>query len=86
VDGQSYDAERWGQYFRPAGVMLADMAETPDAEPSAPAAKPALKTVPKAEVAEEDEAPAAAAPVQAAVKSQKADDILAMIRARQAKQ
>ena len=86
VDGQSYDAERWGQYFRPAGVMLANMAETPDAEPSAPAAKPALKTVPKAEVAEEDEAPAAAAPVQAAAKSQKADDILAMIRARQAKQ
>jgi hypothetical protein len=45
-----------------------------------------LKAVPKPAVEEEDEAPAAVAPVQAAAKSQKADDILAMIRARQNKQ
>jgi hypothetical protein len=91
VDGQPYDTERWGQYFRPAGVAAPGGAATGDAEDTpAPAAKPALKVAaPAAPVAEDafDEEPApAAAPVSAAKPSGNAQDILAMIRARQNKQ
>ena len=91
VDGQPYDTERWGQYFRPAGVSAPGGAAVTDAEDTpAPAARPALKVAaPAAPVAEDafDEEPAAAAaPVTAAKPSGNAQDILAMIRARQNKQ
>jgi hypothetical protein len=90
VDGQPYDTERWGQYFRPAGVAAPGGAAAGDAEDTpAPAAKPALKVAAPAPVAEDafDEEPAAAAaPVTAAKPSGNAQDILAMIRARQNKQ
>jgi hypothetical protein len=91
VDGQPYDTERWGQYFRPAGVQAPGGAVASDAEDvPAPAARPALKiATPAAPVAEDafDEEPApAAAPVTAAKPSGNAQDILAMIRARQTKQ
>jgi hypothetical protein len=91
VDGQPYDTERWGQYFRPAGVQAPGGAAAGDADDTpAPAAKPALKVAaPAAPVAEDafDEEPApAAAPVAAAKPSGNAQDILAMIRARQNKQ
>jgi hypothetical protein len=91
VDGQPYDTERWGQYFRPAGVAAPGGAAAGDAEDTpAPAARPALKVAtPAAPVAEDafDEEPApAAAPVSAAKPSGNAQDILAMIRARQNKQ
>ena len=91
VDGQPYDTERWGQYFRPAGVQAPGGAATGDAEDTpAPAARPSLKVAaPAAPVAEDafDEEPApAAAPVTAAKPSGNAQDILAMIRARQNKQ
>ena len=91
VDGQPYDTERWGQYFRPAGVAAPGGAAAGDAEDTpAPAARPALKiATPAAPVAEDafDEEPApAAAPVTAAKPSGNAQDILAMIRARQTKQ
>ena len=97
VDGQPYDTERWGQYFRPAGVQAPSGSS--DAETAAPAtanfgqmttAAPAAKAAP-APVAEtpawEDEEPAAAtAPVaKPAATTQKAEDILAMIRSRQQK-
>jgi len=86
VDGQPYDTERWGQYFRPAGVS-APAGASVDAEESAPV-KPALKVAaPTPAVTsdfDEDEAPAASAPVSAKP-AQKAEDILAMIRARQQK-
>jgi hypothetical protein len=91
VDGQPYDTERWGQYFRPAGVQA-------PAGGSAPAvavdghgdvhevpAKPALKVAAPTSDFDDEEAPAASAPVAAAKPAQKAEDILAMIRARQAK-
>jgi len=90
VDGQPYDAERWGQYFRPAGM------QSPAGSVSAPVATPVAAPVAPAPVAESastdtgwtDVAPAAApAPVaQAAAEepSSKAEDILAMIRSRQA--
>jgi hypothetical protein len=92
VDGQPYDTERWGQYYRPAGVQApagGSSSATHDDEESAPRQTP----VTKASVAEvpfdEDDAPAASAPVvkpaASAPAGNKAEDILAMIRARQQK-
>jgi hypothetical protein len=90
VDGQPYDTERWGQYFRPAGVNAPAGGAGDDGAAPAPAARStpvaATFTAPVAEAApwEEDAAEAAAAPVQAVAKpAQKAEDILAMIRSRQ---
>jgi len=90
VDGQPYDTERWGQYFRPAGVQAPAGGSTPAStvDEDAPAAKPALKVVTPAAASEfdEDDAPAPTAPVaKPAGGGQKAEDILAMIRARQQK-
>jgi hypothetical protein len=86
VDGQPYDTERWGQYFRPAGVNAPGGAtdDTATAAAAAPAARPAPAT-PVAEAApwEEDAAEAAAAPIAAPKATQNAQDILAMIRSRQ---
>jgi hypothetical protein len=91
VDGQPYDTERWGQYFRPAGVN-APGGSSNDAETSAPATAPApvAKAAP-ASTAEtpawEDEPAEATAPVVAKpAAGGNAQDILAMIRARQTKQ
>jgi hypothetical protein len=89
VDGQPYDTERWGQYFRPAGVAAPGAAAGDADDTPAPAAKPALKVAaPAAPVAEDsfdDEPAPAAAPVAKAIPSGNAQDILAMIRARQNK-
>lgn len=86
VDGQSYDTERWGQYFRPAGVSApagSSGATHSDEDAPAPAAKPAPAV---ASSVDEDDTPAvASAPVEAKPSTQKAEDILAMIRARQNK-
>jgi hypothetical protein len=80
VDGQSYDTERWGQYFRPAGVNApatatltvdghSDVHKTP-----APAAASDLS----------DEPAVASAPIEAKpAAGNNTQDILAMIRARQ---
>jgi hypothetical protein len=85
VDGQTYDTERWGQYFRPAGVNApAGGSGTAHADEDAPA--PAARPAPAAASTfdDEDDAPAvASAPVEAKPSTQKAEDILAMIRARQ---
>jgi hypothetical protein len=91
VDGQPYDTERWGQYFRPAGVNApaGGAASTDEDAPAVAAPKAAPAPVAKAEPQpwEGDEEPAAAAaPVaKPAAPTQKAEDILAMIRSRQAK-
>jgi hypothetical protein len=86
VDGQSYDTERWGAYFRPAGVTApgGSGAAHTDEDTPAPAAKPAPAVASNFD--DEDDAPApavASAPVEAKPSTQKAEDILAMIRARQ---
>ena len=87
VDGQSYDTERWGQYFRPAGVTAPAGSTNESATATtgyiAPAA--ATQTVPATSSNFDDEEPAvASAPVEAKpASSDKAQDILAMIRARQ---
>ena len=84
VDGQPYDAEKWGSYYRPAGVQIAN------AQPreSAPATQPAPAPAPTVEATPEPvavEVPTeATAPVEdAKPSSQRAEDILAMIRNRQ---
>ena len=91
VDGQPYDTERWGQYFRPAGVQAPAGSSAPapavDEDTPVPAAKPAMRVAPDASnFDDEDDTPVATAPVaKPAGGGQKAEDILAMIRARQAK-
>lgn len=68
VDSQSYDTERWGQYFRPTGVTAPTSSNVE--------ASPEKKS---AEVVQHK----AAESVAAKPSSQKAEDILAMIRSRQ---
>jgi len=83
VDGQSYDTERWGNYFRPAGVSApAGAAPAVEVDEDAPA--PATKPAPAVTSDFDDEEPATAtAPVAAKASTDKAQDILAMIRSRQ---
>jgi hypothetical protein len=85
VDGQSYDTERWGAYFRPAGVNAPAGSGTAhahaDEDTPAPAAK--VAPAPAASSFDEDEPSATTAPVEAKPSTDKAQDILAMIRARQ---
>jgi hypothetical protein len=86
VDGQSYDTERWGQYFRPAGVTAPAGSGTGSAHVDEDAPAPTAKAAPAptSSFDEEDDTPvAASAPVEAKAGTQKAEDILAMIRARQ---
>ena len=81
VDGEAFDMDRWGQYFRPAG--MAQRTGDPVAPAaSTPAPTPAAAPAPVAEAAPEaTPAPAAeAAPAEGG----NAQDILAMIRNRQA--
>ena len=90
VDGQSYDPERWGQYFRPAGVAAPSGSSSGSAATSDEEAAPAPVTrpvsAPTTSSFDEDDAPTATAPVtKPAGGGQNAQDILAMIRARQNK-
>ena len=78
VDGQAYDADKWGAYYKPAGFQGGN------ATPAAPAPTAPATVAPA--VIEEDDIPAPTAPVvaqAAAPSSQRAEDILAMIRSRQ---
>ena len=88
VDGEAYDAERFGQYFRPAGMAartgdpnVSSSNGTATSRTEAPAATPApaVETAP-APQAEATPAPAAET---ANAESGNAQDILAMIRSRQ---
>ena len=94
VDGQPYDAEKWSQYFRPAG--MAQRTGDPVNATAAPQPTPAMETTAAPVTAQPTPEPAPAptpepvatapapetAPTQATTDS-KAEDILAMIRARQ---
>jgi hypothetical protein len=79
VNGQSYDPDRWGQYFRPAGVTAPTGVSVESVEPAATTVAPMVND------GFDDEPAAPSAPVEAKLSSQKAEDILAMIRARQNK-
>jgi hypothetical protein len=89
VDGQPYDNERWGQYYRPwgleapAGTTAAQTSATTETRAPATAPVAAASTAPWEADAEE----AANAPITIpkATSSDKAQDILAMIKARQNK-
>lgn len=90
VDGEAYDAERWGQYFKPAGISSAT------GDPVGKSA-PAAKAAPAATV-DDDDIPFNAEPAPAPTKQEApktasapaasggASDILAMIRSRSNKQ
>ena len=92
VDGQSFDMERWGQYFRPAGVAApassdsgsdrSTVTATADPEPA-----DTVRPQATASVFDDDEPEAAAAASAPVAKptTHNAADILAMIRARQNK-
>jgi len=89
VDGQPFDNERWGQYYRPYGIEApagATAGTTASAGTSAPVATPVAET---STAPWEDDTASASQPVQvpktAPASSDKAQDILAMIRARQNK-
>ena len=82
VDGEAYDADKWGNYFRPAGMA----ARTGDPQVAASDnATATSRTAPAPAVADDyDDEPAPAPKAQpAAEASGGAKDILAMIRARQ---
>ena len=89
VDGQPFDTERWGQYYRPAGMSApVGTAAAADVDEYTPVAKPAFKPIANAPVANDfdDEPAVVSAPVsKPAEGSKKAEDILAMIRSRTAK-
>jgi hypothetical protein len=89
VDGQAYDPDRWGAYYKPAGFATTSGNDDDTPAPAAKAA-PTVKAAPAPVVADDDapfdtdETPAAAAPVaKPAASTQRAEDILAMIRNRQ---
>jgi hypothetical protein len=78
VDGEAYDMERWGQYFKPAGMSQAT------GDPNKPAARTAA--VPVDDHIDDAPAPTATAVPAAAAPAgdnSRAQDILAMIRNRQ---
>jgi hypothetical protein len=83
VDGQTYDTERWGQYFRPAGVSAPAGGSSAPAVESAPAPAPASAPASVLSDFDDEEPAVATAPVEAKPSTDKAQDILAMIRARQ---
>ena len=86
VDGQAYDVERFGQYYRPYGVDApAGTAQSPATPaPAAPAPAPTAEAAPVVEAAPAPVAEPAPAPKPAETEGGKsAEDILAMIRSRQ---
>jgi len=90
VDGQAYDPDRWSQYYKPAGFRGGEgsTGDEPAARPapapvaSKPVVSAPIEDTPPFEV-DEAEVPAATTPVEAKPSSQRAEDILAMIRSRQ---
>lgn len=78
VDGQPYDNDKWGAYFRPFGI---------DAPANAAPAVASTETSPTPSVDPDDEPQAASQPIAVpkTTSSDKAQDILQMIRARQNK-
>ena len=80
VDGEAYDMDRWGQYFKPAGMGSATgdpnakRASASEDEEAPFDSEPAAAPAPKA---------ATAAPAASNESASRAQDILAMIRNRQ---
>jgi hypothetical protein len=90
VEGEAYDLEQYGQYFRPAGVAYQGKPQVAVPTASAPAATSVAEAAPTAAPVTEsapapqpEAAPATAAPAGDSAK--RAEDILKLIRSRQAK-
>ena len=89
VEGEAYDLEQYGQYFRPAGVayqgkpQVAVPTASAPAQPVAEAAPTAAPVTESAPAPQPEAAPATAAPAGDSAK--RAEDILKLIRSRQAK-
>ena len=81
VDGRPYDTDKFGAYYRPYGVDAPAGTPAPAPAPAAEVATPAETSTPSEPVVET--APAVETPSEANPSSDKANDILAMIRARQ---
>jgi hypothetical protein len=89
VDGEPYDAERWGSYFKPAGMAQQTGDPTKGSSSAAKAPAPAPRVAPVPTYAEEAAAPQAPAqrPPEmlssaAPAGDSRAQDILTMIRNR----
>jgi hypothetical protein len=88
VDGQPFDNERWGAYYRPWGLEAPAGATAEKPTVSAGTSTPAVAPVAESSAPWEDEPAVTTAPIQvptSGTSSDKAQDILAMIRARQNK-
>ena len=91
VDGEAFDMDRWGQYFKPAGMGGSGSATGSNTQAAAPKAAPApTPAVDEDDVPFESAAPAPAQKVaeaqpasEGSTASARAQDILAMIRNRQ---
>jgi len=82
VDGEAYDMDKWGQYFKPAGMGQATGDPNKSTSTAAPAT--AAPAAPVTETATTEAAPAATeAPAESSDSANRAQDILAMIRNRQ---
>ncbi len=77
VDGQAYDLDKWGQYFKPYGVSLKD-ADGTEPTTSKGETEPA-----RAPTVETKAAPVTQPATTGSTGGSKAEDILAMIRNRQ---
>ena len=86
MEGEAYDLEQYGQYFRPAGVAYQGKPQVAVPTASAPAATPVAEAAPvSAPVTESAPAPQPAATAPAGDSAKRAEDILKLIRSRQAK-
>ena len=83
VEGEAYDLEQYGQYFRPAGVAYQGKPQVAVPTASAPVTEAAPTAAPVTESAPAPQPAAATAPAGDSAK--RAEDILKLIRSRQAK-
>ena len=87
VDGEAYDTEKFGQYFRPAGVSAKTgdpvAPSTPKAETPTTTASVETQAQPAPEPVVEKVAEAPATATAESTTNNKAEDILKMIRSRQ---
>jgi hypothetical protein len=82
VDGEAYDMERWGQYFKPAG-MSQNTGDPNKSTASAPKASAPVDDSDDEPAPKAASAPKAEAPASSEGGDSRAQDILAMIRNRQ---
>lgn len=87
VNGKEYDPTRWGQYFKPIGMNIGSTNESSNGASSGASETVPQKEVPVLVVANDtndiNDVDPVVAPVADKSSSQRAEDILAMIRSRQ---